>query len=84
MRSPEQTHMAKRAALLLFLILCAVNAGAQSILTFAGGGTLDGQLVSDVPTNGPRGIAIDKAGNVYFVVRYAGQVLEVGRHDLFL
>ena len=43
----------------------------------AGGGTLDGQLVSNIPTNGPRGIAFDRSGNLYLAVRYGGHVLKI-------
>ncbi|HYM59935.1 MAG TPA: hypothetical protein VEZ11_03465, partial [Thermoanaerobaculia bacterium] len=44
----------------------------------AGGGTEDGQLATDIHTFGPRGIALDQAGNVYFSERYAGRVRKVG------
>jgi sugar lactone lactonase YvrE len=67
---------------LLRLILMVVVAGAttlraQSILTAAGGGTLDGQRALDIPTFGPRGIAVDPARNVYIAVSYAQQVLRI-------
>jgi sugar lactone lactonase YvrE len=73
----EPPNVIKRAALLAFTILCAVSAGAQSILTVAGGGTVDGQLIANIPTTGPRGIAFDRAGNIYLVIRNAGQVLRI-------
>ncbi len=60
-------------------ICLAVQAAAraQSILAVAGGGSLDGQLIKDIPVNGPRGIAFDHAGNIYIALRYTGQVLKV-------
>lgn len=52
--------------LLLVALLCAPIAFAQSILTIAGGGRDDGQLALNIPTRGPRGLATDRAGNLYF------------------
>src|SRR5260370_24940158 len=77
MPPPEQPTMIRRAALLMLTVLCAVSASAQSILTVAGGGSVDGQLIANIPTTGPRGIAFDHAGNIYLVIRYAGQVLQI-------
>jgi hypothetical protein len=37
------------------VVASATALRAQSILTAAGGGTLDGQRVADIPTYGPRG-----------------------------
>ena len=59
------------------ITLIALVAHAQSIVTVAGGGTLDGQLVSNVPINGPENIKFDHAGNIYVASRYDGQVLEI-------
>jgi sugar lactone lactonase YvrE len=69
--------MTRRAVLLAFAILWAAGAYAQSIFTFAGGGTVDGQLIANIPTIGPRGIAFDHAGNIYLVIRDAGQALRI-------
>src|SRR5260370_4722757 len=77
MPPPERPTMTRRSALLVLAVLCAASASAQSILTVAGGGTVDGQLIANIPTIGPRGIAFDRAGNVYLVIRNAGQVLEI-------
>src|SRR5438046_7487488 len=60
--------MLRRLLLILTAALGVFSAQAQSILTVAGGGTLDGQLVSDIVTSGPRGIAFDHAGNFYLAV----------------
>src|SRR6185369_95311 len=62
-RHPDKTMRRFLAAVLL---LCAPIAFAQSILTIAGGGSDDGQLALDIPTRGPRGLATDRAGNLYF------------------
>src|SRR5438105_11754523 len=64
-----------RASVCLFLV--AFGAQGQSIRTVAGGGTLDGQLVSNIPINGPQGMAFDHAGNLYLASRYDGQVIKV-------
>jgi sugar lactone lactonase YvrE len=70
--------MSKRAALTLLVVLSlAAVTQAQSIIPFAGGGTPDGQAAKDIKTPAPRGIAFDKAGNVYIVVSHAGEVLKV-------
>lgn len=50
---------------------------AQSITTYAGGGNEDGQLATDIAAYGPRGVALDRAGNVYFAERFAGRVRRV-------
>ena len=67
----------RRLALVALLWLVSLHVSAQSILTVAGGGTLDGQLVSSIPISGPRGIAFDHSGNIYFAATFAGQILEV-------
>jgi len=66
-----------RAALAILISLFAATAGAQSIFTYAGGGTLDGRNVNDIPTYAPRGVAIDKGGNVYLSLRNSGYVVKV-------
>src|SRR5581483_10261137 len=68
---PEKTM---RRVLIIALSLYACVASAQSIFTVAGGGTDDGQLAADIPAHGPRGLAFDKAGNLYFVENGAGRV----------
>ncbi len=67
----------RRLALVALLWLVSLHVSAQSILTVAGGGTLDGQLVSSIPISGPRGMAFDHSGNIYFAATYAGQILKV-------
>jgi sugar lactone lactonase YvrE len=64
-------------SVLLVAVACATVLRAQSIVTFAGGGTLDGQRATDIPTSGPRGVALDRAGNVYIVASAGEQVLRV-------
>src|SRR6187549_807244 len=64
----------RRLVLLSFLV-CA-PAFAQSIFTVAGGGTIDGQLATDLPPLSARGIAFDRAGNA-LVVTGAPQILRV-------
>ncbi len=69
--------MLRRAAALFVIALCASAAAAQSIVTYAGGGTLDGQLVSDILASGASGIALDGAGNLLVAMRLSGQVLKI-------
>jgi sugar lactone lactonase YvrE len=53
-------------ALVCFLFLAAAQAAfCQSILTYAGGGTTEGMRATAVGLVGPRGLAIDAAGNLY-------------------
>jgi len=49
----------------LLLALFAASAHAQSIVTFAGGGTDDGKLATEVAMFGAAGVALDAAGNIY-------------------
>jgi sugar lactone lactonase YvrE len=65
-----------RRSLLLFLLL-APAAWGQSIITVAGGGTVDGQKLTDVLLSGPAGLAFDPAGNLLVSLSGAGQVLRV-------
>lgn len=78
MRAPERPLLSRT---LRFALLCVVVSAAmlraQSIVTAAGGGTLDGQRAVDVPTYGPRGVALDSKGNVYIVANAGQQVLKV-------
>ncbi|HKB80548.1 MAG TPA: hypothetical protein VKH35_12620, partial [Thermoanaerobaculia bacterium] len=67
----------RRLGLALLLSAVSLRVPAQSILTIAGGGSVDGQLVSDIPTLGPQGIAFDHRGDVYLALYYAGQVLKI-------
>ena len=67
----------RRLSTALLLSLAALGADAQSILTVAGGGTLDGQRVSDAPISEPGGAAFDRSGNFYVVSRSGGQVLKI-------
>ncbi len=69
--------MLRRALCVCAVLLCASGAAAQSIVTYAGGGTLDGQLISDIVASGASGIALDGAGNLIVVMRLSGQVLKI-------
>ncbi|MCU1230482.1 MAG: repeat containing protein, partial [Acidobacteria bacterium] len=70
------TAFLRFAVTALFAALPAV-AFAQSITTYAGGGIEDGQLATDIAAYGPRGVALDRAGNIYFTERFAGRVRRV-------
>src|SRR5439155_25106356 len=59
------------------LLLLALNAGAQSIVTVAGGGSDDGQLATNISLFGPRGLAFDSAGRLYVVERFQGVVRRI-------
>src|SRR5260221_5562407 len=58
------------------LSLVALSVRAQSIVTFAGGGRVDGQLARDIITSKPRGLAVDRAGNLFLALD-AGTILRV-------
>jgi sugar lactone lactonase YvrE len=60
----------------LALCLLAPALFAQSILTVAGGGTDAGQLATNIPAHGPRGLLIDRTGNLYYV-ESAGRVRRI-------
>src|SRR5260221_14795358 len=62
------------AAAFLFV---ALQAGAQSIVTVAGGGSDDGQLATNVALFGPGGLAFDSAGRLYVVERFQGVVRRI-------
>ncbi|HWS72836.1 MAG TPA: hypothetical protein VN605_12015, partial [Thermoanaerobaculia bacterium] len=57
----------RRASLLAcFLVAAAAHSAlGQSILTYAGGGTTEGMQATAIGLVGPRGLAVDKAGNLY-------------------
>src|SRR5689334_16528258 len=69
----------RRRLIAVFLWSIAAAAHAQSIVTVAGGGTVDGQRVSDIPISEPGGMAFDRAGNIYIVSRSGGQVLRIDK-----
>src|SRR4051812_36105783 len=60
---PGKTEM--RRALLLAVTLWTASASAQSIVTFAGGGTDDGKLATEVSMFATVGVSLDAAGNIY-------------------
>ena len=68
--------MVRRVAVLFAVALFAAGVYGQSIVTYAGGGTLDGQLLSDILASGASGITLDGAGNIIVVMRLSGQVLK--------
>jgi len=67
----------RRSLIAVALLLLAPFALAQSILTIAGGGTDAGQLATAIPVHGPRGLLVDKGGNLYFVEIGAGRVRRI-------
>jgi sugar lactone lactonase YvrE len=66
-----------RDAVVLVLLLCATGSFGQSIQTFAGGGTDDGRLATEVALFEPRGVAYDSAGNLYIVEQGSSLVRRV-------
>jgi len=66
-----------RRSLLAAVLLCAPFVYAQSIFTIAGGGTDAGQLATAIPIHGPRGLLLDKGGNLYYVEIGAGRVRKI-------
>lgn len=75
--------MLKRAALLsicrvvVLLAIGSAPAAAQSINTYAGGGSEDGQPAAAVALAAPQGVAVAANGDVYIVERNAGRVRRV-------
>jgi sugar lactone lactonase YvrE len=65
------------ARAVFFSLLAASTAHAQSILTTAGGGTIDGQLAANIATSAPRGVAFDRAGHVYLSMAGSHQVIRI-------
>src|SRR5579859_1823108 len=57
--------------------MVAVRLSAQSIVTVAGGGTVDGQLATAVPILRIDAITIDAAGNVYYGDLFQHKVFKV-------
>ncbi|HEY8183996.1 MAG TPA: hypothetical protein VII32_17255 [Thermoanaerobaculia bacterium] len=70
-----RTRFCATAAAALFFI--ALEAGAQSIVTVAGGGSDDGQLATNIALFGPRGLALDSAGRLYVVERFQGVIRRI-------
>jgi sugar lactone lactonase YvrE len=68
--------MLRRSLPFLILSLCTFGVRAQSIVTYVGGGTMDGQRVANIVTGSPRGLTFDRAGNLYMALD-AGFVLRV-------
>lgn len=66
----------RTSSTIVALLLVVLSAHAQSIVTFAGGGRVDGQLVTDISISSPRGIALDHAGNLFLALD-AGTILRV-------
>jgi sugar lactone lactonase YvrE len=60
--------MLRRSLVVLVFSLCALTLRAQSIVTYVGGGTFDGQRVANVVTGPPRGLTFDPAGNLYLAL----------------
>jgi sugar lactone lactonase YvrE len=69
--------MLRRALAALTLAFCALGAQSQSIVTIAGGGTLDGQRLSDLFLSGTSGLAFDPNGNLLLTLSGGSQVLRI-------
>ena len=69
--------MFKHLRAVAFLLGVAVGAHGQSIITVAGGGSDDGQLATNIALNGPSGLALDGAGNLYVAETSQGLVRRV-------
>src|SRR5260221_13550913 len=69
--------MLRRAPAALLLAFLALVTQGQSIVTVAGGGTVDGQKLSDILVNGASGVAFDAAGNLLVTLSSGGHVLRV-------
>src|SRR5260221_11584254 len=69
--------MLRRAPAALLLAFLALVTQGQSIVTVAGGGTVDGQKLSDILVNGASGVAFDAAGNLLVTLSSGGQGLRV-------
>lgn len=64
--------------LLLAVLLATAGAGfAQTISTFAGGVVVEDQPATSTPLNQPRGIAVDRQGNLYIAETGAGLIRKV-------
>lgn len=71
--------MSRRSSLLLILsvLALAAPAGAQSIFTYAGGGSADGKPATAIPLAGPAGISLDAQGNLFIADRKNHRVREL-------
>jgi hypothetical protein len=72
--------MKKCASLLLIILFCSFGSNAQIITTIAGGGATvpgDGGAATDCGLNGPIGVAVDAAGNIYIGERDNNRVRKV-------
>lgn len=69
------TFRASLFATALLALLQAAPLSAQSILTYAGGGTTEGLAATSIDLVGPRGIAIDSSGRVY-IAEYDGNTVQ--------
>lgn len=67
----------RRLARAALLLLIALGAHGQSIVTVAGGGSDDGQLATNIALNGPSGLALDGAGNLYVAESSQGLVRRI-------
>ena len=68
----------KTTALFFFVAFLTASAHAQSIVTFAGGGTDDGKLATEVALFNVRGVTLDAAGNIYITEQSANLVRRIG------
>jgi sugar lactone lactonase YvrE len=57
--------LSRSARFVVLMFACAPALVAQSIFTYAGGGTTDGMQAKAVGLVGPRGVALDARGNLY-------------------
>jgi len=69
--------MFKHVRAVTLLLFVAVGAYGQSIITVAGGGSDDGQLATNIALNGPSGLALDGAGNLYVAETSQGLVRRI-------
>ncbi|MEO8033174.1 MAG: hypothetical protein ABI837_01995, partial [Acidobacteriota bacterium] len=63
--SKAQTFRASLFAAALLALLHAGSLAAQSILTYAGGGTTEGLPATSIDLVAPRGLALDSSGRIY-------------------
>ncbi len=61
----------------IIVALCACSLHAQVISTYAGGAVLDQQPATSTPLNLPRGVAIDRSGNLYIAESAIGLIRKV-------
>ena len=65
------------AALLVFLLGSVPAARAQVISTFAGGVVVEDQPATTTPLSQPRGLTVDRQGNLYIAETGAGLIRKV-------